>query len=51
MGRVGKTTPERIPAEKAMLLAEWGSSNGSADINGDGIINAVDLSIMLANWG
>ena len=38
-------------ADLAMLLAEWGSSNGSADINGDGIVNAADLAIMLANWG
>ena len=38
-------------ADLAMLLAEWGSSNGSADINGDGVVNAADLAIMLANWG
>ena len=38
-------------ADLAMLLAEWGSSNGAADINGDGIVNAADLAIMLANWG
>jgi len=34
-----------------MLLAEWGISNGAADINGDGNVNAADLAIMLANWG
>jgi len=38
-------------ADLAMLLAEWGSSNGAADINGDGNVNAADLAIMLANWG
>ncbi|MDQ8160677.1 MAG: dockerin type I repeat-containing protein [Gemmatimonadota bacterium] len=38
-------------ADLAMLLAEWGSSNGAADINGDGVVNAADLAIMLANWG
>ncbi|MCX5664085.1 MAG: dockerin type I repeat-containing protein [Planctomycetota bacterium] len=38
-------------ADLAMLLAEWGSSNGAADINDDGIVNAADLAIMLANWG
>ena len=38
-------------ADLAMLLAEWGSSNGSADLNGDGVVNAADLAIMLANWG
>ena len=38
-------------ADLAMLLAEWGSSNGASDINGDGNVNAADLAIMLANWG
>lgn len=38
-------------ADLAMLLAEWGISNGAADINGDGNVNAADLAIMLANWG
>jgi len=38
-------------ADLAMLLAEWGSSNGAADINSDGNVNAADLAIMLANWG
>lgn len=38
-------------ADLAMLLAEWGSSNGAADINDDGVVNAADLAIMLANWG
>jgi hypothetical protein len=32
------------------LLSQWGD-NGSADLNGDGVVGAADLGAMLAAWG
>jgi hypothetical protein len=32
------------------LLSAWGSSNVLADINRDGIVGGLDLSILLSGW-
>jgi hypothetical protein len=36
------------------VLANWGAPSPkypASDINGDGIVNGVDLSIVLSSWG
>jgi len=35
----------------AVLLAAWGSSNLSADLDGSGVVDSGDLAILLAAWG
>ena len=37
-------------ADLAALLAQWQEVGGNADLNGDGIVDAQDLTILLANW-
>jgi hypothetical protein len=32
------------------LLSQWGA-DGTADLNGDNIVGAEDLAIMLSMWG
>jgi hypothetical protein len=32
-------------------LAAWGNTGGPADINGDGIVDVLDLSEVLGAWG
>ncbi len=39
-----------LPAVKAILLAGW-STRGPGDLNGDRNVDAVDLAILLAEWG
>jgi hypothetical protein len=34
------------------VLSAWGNCAGcAADVNHDGIVNAVDLSVVLSGWG
>jgi hypothetical protein len=33
------------------LLASWGATGGSADLNGDGTVDGNDLGLLLAAWG
>ena len=33
------------------LLAAWGSNQTEADINGDGVVAAADLTLLLSGWG
>jgi hypothetical protein len=33
-----------------VLLSQWGSA-GTADLNGDGTVNGVDLGLLLSAWG
>jgi len=35
----------------AVLLGDWGGSNGDADLNGDSIVDAFDLALLLGEWG
>ncbi|MBX3355005.1 MAG: hypothetical protein KF724_04830 [Phycisphaeraceae bacterium] len=38
-------------ADLAILLGQWGSSNGGcADLNSDGVVNGSDIAILLGNW-
>ena len=39
------------PADLALLLGAWGSSDEAADLDMDGVVGPADLSIVLANWG
>jgi hypothetical protein len=32
------------------MLSAWGASGGPADLNNDGIVNGLDLGILLSNW-
>ena len=38
-------------ADLALLLNRWGEVDTGANLGGSGIIDAVDLTIMLAHWG
>ncbi|MFO0962249.1 MAG: hypothetical protein U0625_05015 [Phycisphaerales bacterium] len=38
-------------ADLAFVLAQWGSSGGSADLNHDGVVNGSDLGVLLGAWG
>jgi hypothetical protein len=35
----------------SLLLASWGTTGSDADLDGDGIVGAADLSLLLASWG
>ena len=35
----------------AALLAAWGASGVTSDINGDGTVDGTDLAALLAAWG
>jgi hypothetical protein len=40
----------------SILVSRWGSSDATADINGDGVVDAsvgeqLDLSVLVSNWG
>jgi hypothetical protein len=35
----------------AYLLANWGTTNEVADLNGDGVVSASDNNILLGSWG
>jgi hypothetical protein len=37
-------------SDLGILLGQWGAA-GSADLNGDGIVNGTDLGVMLGSWG
>jgi hypothetical protein len=37
-------------ADVAALLAMWGTFDQSADLDGDGIVGPIDLSLVLGNW-
>ncbi len=33
-----------------IVIREWGEQESVADINGDGVVNAVDLMVVFENW-
>jgi hypothetical protein len=33
----------------SILIGQWGGP-GTADLNGDGIVNGADLAVLLGNW-
>jgi hypothetical protein len=37
-------------ADLGALLAAWGSTGGAADLNGDGTVDARDLTVLLGAW-
>ncbi|MEE8154916.1 MAG: dockerin type I domain-containing protein [Phycisphaerales bacterium] len=41
----------QILANEIVFAAEAGSGSGSADLNGDGFVNSIDLTILLVSWG
>ena len=34
-----------------MVLSAWDRAHTTADQNGDGVVNGVDLSYLLTHWG
>jgi hypothetical protein len=34
-----------------LVLAGWGTSDGSADADGDGYVGTADLLALLGSWG
>ncbi|MBC8201738.1 MAG: hypothetical protein H8E86_06780, partial [Planctomycetes bacterium] len=32
------------------VISSWGQVHSSADFNGDGIVNVLDLLILIDNW-
>ena len=40
-----------IVGATALNGAAWGHRDSPADLNGDGIVGAADLLILLVNWG
>jgi hypothetical protein len=37
-------------ADLAYLLAAWNSSDASADLDDNGVVNGSDLAIVLSEW-
>ena len=35
----------------ALILGFWGSDNATYDLDGSGLIDGADLTIILADWG
>ena len=42
---------EDVRSRRAKGLAAWGNTSGPEDINGDGIVDVLDLLGLLAAWG
>lgn len=33
------------------VVRDWGTNNANSDLNGDGLVNSIDISLMHNNWG
>ena len=38
-------------ADLAIILTNWDTTNQTADLNDDGLVDAADMGILFAGWG